>query len=111
MGHRGLKGVAGHRGPGAQGRAGTPAHQGRSRGLVAPASRSPASVASLDPSTDPSSVASWTQPAGTIANVYWRVNVTTPGGSCLSTVAEHVGQFQFWLNDTTDLSQDQSSNT
>jgi Collagen triple helix repeat (20 copies) len=110
MGHRGLKGVAGRRGPkGLKGGPGTPGAPGAPGGPGDPGITVTRVVASLDPSTDPSSVASWTQPAGTIANVYWRVNVTTPGGSCLSTVAEHVGQFQFWLNDTTDLGQDQSS--
>jgi hypothetical protein len=109
MGHQGARGPIGHRGPqgpkGAKGEAGTPGTPG-SPG--APRTTVTHIVASFDPSTDPSSVASWTQPANTISNVYWRVTVTTPGGSCVSSVAEHVGQFQFLLN-ASDLSTDQSN--
>jgi Collagen triple helix repeat (20 copies). len=94
VGPRGLKGVAGLRGlQGLQGLHGLKGDPGTTITHV---------VASFAPATDSFSVASWTQPANTIANVYWRVNVTTPGTPCQSAVAAHVGAFQFWLNDTTD---------
>ncbi len=104
IGRRGLKGVKGDTGaPGAPGAPGTPGTPGAPGTPGVTVTRI---VATFDPGTDTSSIASWTQPANTIANVFWRVNVTTPGGSCLSSVAEHVGAFQFWLNNTTDLGQD-----
>jgi Collagen triple helix repeat (20 copies) len=101
VGPRGLRGVIGPRGlKGAKGDTGVTGVKGAPGVVVARI------VASFSPATDLSSTASWTQPANTIANVYYRVIVTTPGGSCLSSIAEHVGTLQFSLNASTDLGQD-----
>jgi hypothetical protein len=65
-------------------------------------------TASFKPFSEGSSVASWTQPAGTVANVYYRERMTTPGGACTSPIAAHVGSFQFWLNGADGNTQTQS---
>jgi hypothetical protein len=107
VGPRGLRGVIGPRGQkGVKGDIGQTGPKGATGAPGAPGMVVTRIVASFSPATDPSSTASWTQPANTIANVYYRVIVTTPGGSCVSSVAEHVGTLQFSLNATTDLGQD-----
>ena len=107
IGPRGLRGVIGPRGlKGAKGDTGSIGPKGNTGNTGAPGMVVTRIVAFFNPATDLSSTASWTQPVNTIANVYYRVIVTTPGGSCVSSVAEHVGTLQFSLNATTDLGQD-----
>jgi hypothetical protein len=77
----------------------------KAKGVIAGATTSPnvtLVTSSFKPSSQTSSVATWTQPPRTIATIFWRIIVTTPGGSCTSLTAVHVGQFEFWLNQTTD---------
>jgi hypothetical protein len=81
------------------------------RAVVASASTSPnvtRVTASFKPYSEASSIASWTQPASTVATVYYRVRLSTPGGSCTSPIAAHVGTFRFWLNGVDGNTQTQS---
>jgi len=86
-GARGAKGA-----PGAPGVPGTPGVAGSSGVDVTRV------TASYNPAADSSSVASFTVPPVSIAHIYYRVVVTTPGGSCVTSPAAHVGDFNFSLN-------------
>jgi hypothetical protein len=44
-------------------------------------------------------VISWTQPPETLGRVYYRANITTPGGTCQSAEAAILGGWEWWLND------------
>jgi hypothetical protein len=84
-GPRGLRGPQGIQG--IQGEPGISSH-----------SLTEAIVASYKPATEAGSIASWTQPANTIARVYWRVTITTPGDPCQSSEAANVS-FALSIND------------
>jgi hypothetical protein len=82
-GRRGLQGLRGPRGlQGIQGPQGEPG--------VSSHALTEHIVASFTPATEPGSSASWTQPADTIARVYWRVIITTPRDPCQSAEAANV---------------------
>ena len=87
---RGRRGPRGLRGPqgeqGIQGESGVSSH-----------ALTEHIVASFTPATEPGSSASWTQPVNTIARIYWRVIITTPGDSCQSAEAANMN-FMLRLN-------------
>ncbi len=100
----------GRRGPrgrqGLQGESGEQGEQGLQGMQGPPGAGSPISehlvgscTSPVESASDACSVISWTQPPNTLGRLYYRVNITAPGGTCQSVEAAILGGWEWWLND------------